>query len=460
MNRNLSSLKKEVRVSVRYSAIVAIVIATGLGVGTYAYTLTGYKWNVTPVLMFANPNTPDASASAVEAALNVGMNAWKGYTTFQFSYGGRVTDTSAVVDGRNVIFFRNASKDTALATTYNWSSGGYRIDSDIVFWDATYRFFTGTSGCSNGAYIEDVATHELGHTAGLSHSSVTDATMYYKSTYCTQTLRTLSSDDISGLKALYSTLKTLTNTAPTVSISAPLSGSSFVQGSSIAFAGSATDSQDGTLTSQLVWRSSLDGQIGTGGSFSRSLSAGSHTITATVTDGGGLTGSRQISVVITSTSASAVNVAASANGATASASSTTNTGYAPAGAINGDRRGLNWGNGGGWKDATAAGFPDWLQITFTGSKTISKIDVFGVQDNYLSPVAPTSTMTFSKYGLIDFTVQYWTGSVWQAVPGGIIRGNNLVWRRVQFSPLTTSRIRILVERAADSASRIVEIEAY
>jgi hypothetical protein len=440
------------------AGLIGIVCASVLGVGTYAYTLTGYKWNVTPVLMYANPNTPDVAASAVETALKVGMNAWKGYTTFQFTYGGRVTDTAAVVDGRNVILFRNASNGTALATSYNWSSGGSRIDSDIIFWDKTYRFFTGTSGCASGAYIEDVATHELGHAAGLSHSSLTGATMYSKSTYCTQSLRSLSSDDISGLKALYPALNISTNTAPTLSISSPLSGTSVALGSSISFAGSASDSQDGTVTSRMVWRSNLDGQIGTGGAFSKALSVGSHTVTATVTDSGGLTASRQISVAVTSSGA--VNVALTASGATATASSTLNTGYAAASAINGDRRGVNWGYGGYWQDATAGAFPDWLQVTFNGVKTIQEVDVFSVQNAFKTPSEPTSTMTFSSYGLVDFTVQYWTGTVWQAVPGGVVRGNNLVWRRVLFSPLTTSRIRVLVERAGDSATRIVEVAAY
>ena len=41
------------------------------------------------------------------------------------------------------------------------------------------------------------------------------------------------------------------------------------------------------------------GQIGTGASFSRTLTAGTHTITASVTDSGGMTGSRQVSMTVT-----------------------------------------------------------------------------------------------------------------------------------------------------------------
>jgi hypothetical protein len=67
----------------------------------------------------------------------------------------------------------------------------------------------------------------------------------------------------------------------------------------ITFTGSASDAEDGDLTAGLSWVSSLDGAIGTGGSFSRSdLSVGGHTITATVTDSGGLAASEQITLTV------------------------------------------------------------------------------------------------------------------------------------------------------------------
>jgi hypothetical protein len=91
-----------------------------------------------------------------------------------------------------------------------------------------------------------------------------------------------------------------TNTAPTVSIGSPATGASFVQGTSISFSGTATDAQDGAMSGQLVWTSNLDGQIGTGSSFSNAgLRVGSHTVTATVTDSGGLGGSASVTFTIT-----------------------------------------------------------------------------------------------------------------------------------------------------------------
>jgi Bacterial Ig domain len=91
------------------------------------------------------------------------------------------------------------------------------------------------------------------------------------------------------------------NTAPVVTITAPANGSSFAQGTSIAFSGTANDAEDGDISASLTWTSSINGTIGSGASFSTSsLSAGSHTITASVTDSGGLPGSAQIGITVTS----------------------------------------------------------------------------------------------------------------------------------------------------------------
>jgi len=88
------------------------------------------------------------------------------------------------------------------------------------------------------------------------------------------------------------------NDPPTVSITSPVDGSTFDSGATIVFEGTASDTEDGGLTASLVWTSSIDGQIGTGGSFETTLSDGNHTITASVTDSGGKTGSASISITV------------------------------------------------------------------------------------------------------------------------------------------------------------------
>lgn len=67
-----------------------------------------------------------------------------------------------------------------------------------------------------------------------------------------------------------------------------------------------------------------------------------------------------------------------------------------------------------------------------GAKTIDEVDVFSLQDNYAAPIEPTAGTTLTQYGLTNFTVQYWDGSQWAAVPGGGVSGNTLVWRSVTF----------------------------
>ena len=105
-------------------------------------------------------------------------------------------------------------------------------------------------------------------------------------------------------------------------------------------------------------------------------------------------------------------------------------------------------------------WPDWAQINFAGTQTISEIDVFTLQDNYSNPVDPTTSMTFTKYGETAYDVQYWDGGSWVTVPGGSVTGNNKVWRTFSFPAVTTDRIRVVVNSALAGYSRIVEIEAY
>lgn len=96
-------------------------------------------------------------------------------------------------------------------------------------------------------------------------------------------------------------LSNAANSPPTVNIISPSDGATYNQGFTVTFVGSASDSQDNaiTLTNSIVWSSSLQGTIGNGPVFSRTdLVPGTHVITASVTDSGGLndTDTRTITV--------------------------------------------------------------------------------------------------------------------------------------------------------------------
>jgi hypothetical protein len=190
-----------------------------------------------------------------------------------------------------------------------------------------------------------------------------------------------------------------------------------------------------------------------------SLSVGSHAIVASYGGDAGNAGSTSNTLLqVINTASGGSNVAAAAAGGVASASSVFSSQFPVAAVNNNERKGAGWGNGGGWNDATANAFPDWVEIDFNGNKTIDRVIVYTLQDNYPNPIEPTDTLTFSQYGVTDLTVQGWTGSAWTTL--ATVSGNNLVKRAVTFSAFTTSRIRVNVTSALMQYSRLVEVEAW
>ena len=170
-------------------------------------------------------------------------------------------------------------------------------------------------------------------------------------------------------------------------------------------------------------------------------------------------GFRNGQLLVTAETPARTNYALAANGGTASASSYLGPPYNYyASFVNNGAR--TSANNAIWLDNTINSFPDWVQVDFNGSKTISQIDVITQQDNQ-NPTEPTLAQTFSLYGITAFDVQYWNGSSWVTVPGGSVIGNNKVWRQFTFSPITTGKIRVVINAGADNVySRVVEVEAW
>lgn len=145
--------------------------------------------------------------------------------------------------------------------------------------------------------------------------------------------------------------------------------------------------------------------------------------------------------------------------ATATASSNLGANYLPSFANDGTLIGT--GNTAFWQSNTNT--PDhWLQMEFAGATTISEIDVFTAQDTLLvgTQLPPTLAMTFTLFGITEFEVQYWNGSSWVTVTGGNVTGNNKVWRKFTFTPVSTTKVRVLVHDSIDGYGRIMELQAW
>ena len=152
------------------------------------------------------------------------------------------------------------------------------------------------------------------------------------------------------------------------------------------------------------------------------------------------------------------HVGLASQGAVASASSTFSSAFPASAVNNGDRKGINWGNGGVWMDGTADSYPDWIQIDFGRTVRVDEVDIFTVQDNFLGPIEPTPNMTFSLSGITSYDVQYWDGTSWSTPRR--VTSNNYVGRVFMFGTVATTKIRVVINNALQSHSRITEIEVY
>jgi PKD repeat protein len=104
----------------------------------------------------------------------------------------------------------------------------------------------------------------------------------------------------SGMATASQTITANANTPPALTITVPANGASVVGGTTVTFIGTANDAEDGSLSSLINWSSSADGPLGTGASIPVStLSVGSHTITASVTDSGGVPATSSINITVT-----------------------------------------------------------------------------------------------------------------------------------------------------------------
>jgi hypothetical protein len=161
---------------------------------------------------------------------------------------------------------------------------------------------------------------------------------------------------------------------------------------------------------------------------------------------------------------SSINVADESEGATARASSTLSTPndkHEVSTVIDGVNKG-KWDQccNAAWSDATPNTYPDWVEVKFKDPIGIDWINVYTLQDQPEPRHDPTLNETFTKDGITDFDVQYWSGPAWKTVPGGAIRGNRNVWRKIAFPTITTNKIRVVVRKALAGYSRIMEIEAF
>ena len=135
-----------------------------------------------------------------------GHRAWEsaaGTNIFGFGSIDTTVHPNSSADGQNVVQFGNAGGGGTVAVTYIWGSRRAAIfEWDMIFgndWDWS------DGGSSTTFDFLGVATHEIGHAAGLDHPAITctQETMYAYVNFGETHQRSLNDGDKAGINALY-----------------------------------------------------------------------------------------------------------------------------------------------------------------------------------------------------------------------------------------------------------------
>jgi subtilisin family serine protease len=183
-------------------------------------------------------------------------------------------------------------------SNYGTTSVDIGAPGDGVWSTTTGNGFTSMAGTSMASpYVAGAAALLWGKNPGWSYGQVRDRLMSTALPVASLAGKTVTGGMVNVKRALQGTGS---NSAPQVVISTPTNGNNSVSGSAY-FSGYAIDPEDGNLTSRTVWTSDLQGYLGTGSDFWRSgLYAGSHRITASVTDNNNNTTSTSVTIYVQS----------------------------------------------------------------------------------------------------------------------------------------------------------------
>lgn len=172
-------------------------------------TITWASGNIPVPWYVHGSGCADTGFEKSQAAIQAAFQSWAdvGCATIAFSYAG----TSSYAPGLGIwLRFQNGSWDpsvdgaAAYSVTTEYTYAGNIKKNEVVFNDAELTWTDQDVGpYSTMQDIQGVAAHELGHSIGLDHSFLIDATMFFSAGGAD--MRTLEPDDQNGACYLYPT---------------------------------------------------------------------------------------------------------------------------------------------------------------------------------------------------------------------------------------------------------------
>ncbi|MDP3768751.1 MAG: flexitail domain-containing putative surface protein [Dehalococcoidia bacterium] len=174
-----------------------------------SFTTTGLVWQSLPVTV--DYNGGGAPVAGAQDALLAALQTWTDVesSSFAFEFGGSTTRCPSLYDGcpgpqvfdaHNDVGWHNISTPGVLGVT--WYGVSTR-EFDMVVDNGDFTWYAGPLPVPSLAYdLPTVQLHELGHAAGLGHSTDSSAVMA-PSLSRGQAKRTPRQDDIDGISSLY-----------------------------------------------------------------------------------------------------------------------------------------------------------------------------------------------------------------------------------------------------------------
>lgn len=161
-------------------------------------------WTVNVPYTINTAGGPEGSLFAIQEA----MQTWTDVpgSALNFLFKGTTPSTAwGTDDGTNIVCFGLIEDPSVLAQTLTWynTDTGETFDSDLKF---NTEYAWSTDGSPRYYDVQNVATHEFGHSAGLEDlyaDSDSEKTMYGYSSKGETKQRTLDQDDINGVSYLY-----------------------------------------------------------------------------------------------------------------------------------------------------------------------------------------------------------------------------------------------------------------
>lgn len=172
-----------------------------------AFLLTSYHW-AAPYSFRVDASKSGLDAAGALAALAASAESWDAETSAALvgtvDAGGNGGKAGRLDGVSQVGWKRLSARTIALTTTWYSTDTFLAVESDQAY-STSYGW--SLSGAANRMDLQNIATHEIGHSFGLTHpetlSENSCLTMYATAGYGETHKRTLGDGDVLGIRAVY-----------------------------------------------------------------------------------------------------------------------------------------------------------------------------------------------------------------------------------------------------------------